>query len=108
MTQNAPSLSSGHFDARTDAALDRLTQLHPKSIDLSLGRVERLLAKLGNPERQISLGEGMPTDPRITVGTEGDSSHRVIINQQGGGIISLEAPPGFQGSGMFYWRELFE
>ena len=62
----------------------------------------------GNPERAISLGEGMPTDPRITVGTEGDTSHRVIINQQGGEIISLQAPPGFQGSGMFYWRELFE
>ena len=62
----------------------------------------------GGVERAISLGEGMPTDPRITVGTEGDTSHRVIINQQGGGIISLEAPPGFQGSGMFYWRELFE
>jgi type IV pilus assembly protein PilY1 len=62
----------------------------------------------GNPERSIALGEGMPTDPRITVGTEGDTSHRVIINQQGGDIISLQAPPGFQGSGMFYWRELFE
>jgi Tfp pilus tip-associated adhesin PilY1 len=63
---------------------------------------------VGNVDRQISLGPGMPTDPRITVGTEGDSSHRVIINQQGGEILSFEAPPGFQGSGMFYWRELFE
>jgi dihydrofolate synthase/folylpolyglutamate synthase len=31
----------------------RLARLHPKKIDLSLGRVERLLAKLGNPERRL-------------------------------------------------------
>ena len=33
--------------------LARLPALHPKSIDLSLGRVERLLAALGNPERHL-------------------------------------------------------
>lgn len=36
-----------------DAQLDRLTRLHPKLIDLSLGRVERLLAKLGNPHHRL-------------------------------------------------------
>ncbi len=34
-------------------ALDRLTKLHPKKIDLSLGRMQRLLAALGHPERRI-------------------------------------------------------
>ncbi len=33
-----------------DAALDRLAQLHPKKIDLSLGRVNRLLDALGRPQ----------------------------------------------------------
>jgi dihydrofolate synthase/folylpolyglutamate synthase len=33
--------------------LERLTKLHPLVIDLSLGRVERLLAALGNPERKL-------------------------------------------------------
>jgi dihydrofolate synthase/folylpolyglutamate synthase len=33
--------------------LSRLMQLHPKSIDLSLGRLERLLARLGHPERRL-------------------------------------------------------
>ena len=33
--------------------LARLHHLHPKLIDLSLGRMERLLKKLGNPERQL-------------------------------------------------------
>jgi dihydrofolate synthase/folylpolyglutamate synthase len=33
--------------------LDRLTALYPKAIDLSLGRVERLLADLGNPQDRL-------------------------------------------------------
>jgi dihydrofolate synthase/folylpolyglutamate synthase len=37
-----------------DAVLDRLTQLHPKLIDLSLDRVERLLERLGNPHRALA------------------------------------------------------
>ncbi|HEY9550085.1 MAG TPA: Mur ligase family protein, partial [Kiloniellaceae bacterium] len=37
-----------------DAVLDRLTRLHPKVIDLSLGRVERLLARLGHPEAHLA------------------------------------------------------
>ena len=38
----------------SDLILARLHALHPKSIDLSLGRVERLLAALGNPERRLA------------------------------------------------------
>ena len=37
----------------SDEILARLTALHPKIIDLSLGRIERLLGKLGNPERRL-------------------------------------------------------
>jgi dihydrofolate synthase/folylpolyglutamate synthase len=40
--------------ARSDAVLDRLTRLHPKLIDLSLGRIERLLAALGHPEQRLA------------------------------------------------------
>jgi dihydrofolate synthase/folylpolyglutamate synthase len=36
-----------------DAIVARLTALHPKGIDLSLDRVERLLAALGHPERKL-------------------------------------------------------
>lgn len=36
-----------------DATLARLLDLHPKLIDLSLDRIERLLARLGNPERSL-------------------------------------------------------
>jgi len=36
-----------------DSIVARLTRLHPKRIDLSLGRIERLLAALGHPERKL-------------------------------------------------------
>jgi len=38
----------------SDAVLERLTRLHPKLIDLSLVRVERLLGLLGNPEDKLA------------------------------------------------------
>ncbi len=37
----------------SDVILERLLHLHPKIIDLSLGRLERLLTLLGNPERSL-------------------------------------------------------
>src|ERR1700738_247500 len=36
-----------------DALLSRLFTLHRKTIDLSLGRIERLLAALGSPEKRL-------------------------------------------------------
>ena len=36
-----------------DSIVARLTALHPKRIDLSLGRIERLLAALDHPERKL-------------------------------------------------------
>ena len=39
--------------AGSTTLLDKLKQLHPQSIDLSLGRIEHLLAALGHPEQQL-------------------------------------------------------
>ncbi len=39
--------------APSDAILERLLTLHPKLMDLSLGRIERLLASLGHPEATL-------------------------------------------------------
>ena len=36
-----------------DRALDTFRRLHPRKIDLGLGRVERVLAALGHPERRL-------------------------------------------------------
>ena len=43
---------SDHLTASPEAQaiLSRLLSLHPKRIDLSLGRMERLLGKLGDPQ----------------------------------------------------------
>jgi dihydrofolate synthase/folylpolyglutamate synthase len=38
---------------RSEAIIDRLHSLHPKLIDLSLERLQRLLADLGHPERNL-------------------------------------------------------
>jgi len=40
----------GDRPVRTDVILERLSGLHPKLIDLSLDRIERLLEILGNPQ----------------------------------------------------------
>lgn len=39
--------------AVSDAILTRLLSLHPKIIDLSLDRMQRILSRLGNPERNL-------------------------------------------------------
>ena len=40
-------------DTRSDILLDRMMALHPKIIDLTLDRMERLLAALDHPERAL-------------------------------------------------------
>ncbi|MGE0092973.1 MAG: folylpolyglutamate synthase/dihydrofolate synthase family protein [Alphaproteobacteria bacterium] len=41
------------MSAGSDVLLERLSHLHPKIIDLSLERIERLLARLDHPERNL-------------------------------------------------------
>jgi dihydrofolate synthase / folylpolyglutamate synthase len=58
--------------AGSDVILERMMTLHPKIIDLTLGRVERLLAVLENPERRI------PPVVHIA-GTNGKGSTQAMI-----------------------------
>ncbi|WP_374435460.1 folylpolyglutamate synthase/dihydrofolate synthase family protein [Tabrizicola sp.] len=56
----------------SDVILERMMTLHPKVIDLTLSRVERLLAALGHPERSIP--------PVIHIaGTNGKGSTQAMI-----------------------------
>ena len=56
----------------SDAILQRMMTLHPKVIDLTMGRVIRLLALLGNPERKAP--------PVIHIaGTNGKGSTQAMI-----------------------------
>ena len=41
------------MSGRSEAIIERLHTLHPRLIDLSLGRLEALLARLGHPERHL-------------------------------------------------------
>ena len=56
----------------SDAVLERMMTLHPKVIDLTLDRVHRLLAALGNPEKRIP--------PAIHIaGTNGKGSTQAML-----------------------------
>ena len=48
-----PVRLAGEYQGRPGEVLARLHQLYPKLIDLSLGRLEVLLAKLGHPELHL-------------------------------------------------------
>ena len=56
----------------SDAYLERFLALHPKEIDLSLGRIERLLGELGSPHR------AMPPAIQIA-GTNGKGSTTAFL-----------------------------
>ena len=56
----------------SDLLLERMTRLHPKIIDLTLARVERLLGALGHPER------GVPPVVHVA-GTNGKGSTQAMI-----------------------------
>ncbi len=77
------------FSGRSGLVLERLQRLYPALIDLSLGRLERLLAKLGNPERRLP--------PVIHVaGTNGKGStcaHLRAIAEAAGLVVHATTSP---------------
>jgi dihydrofolate synthase / folylpolyglutamate synthase len=77
------------WSASSDTLLERLKKLHPQSIDLSLGRIERLLAALGNPQDKLP--------PVVHVaGTNGKGSFlaftRAIAEALGKGVHVYTSP----------------
>ena len=55
------------MQTKIQKVLKRLLQLHPKSIDLSLNRIKRLLKDLNNPQKKIK-------NPIQIIGTNGKHS----------------------------------
>ena len=53
MSQTPASQNPAGPEAQADAILSRLLNLHPKKIDLSLGRTLGLLAALGDPQQRL-------------------------------------------------------
>lgn len=73
----------------SDVILERMMTLHPKVIDLTLARVDRLLSALGNPERSIP--------PVIHIaGTNGKGSTQAMIRaglEAGGETVHAYTSP---------------
>jgi dihydrofolate synthase/folylpolyglutamate synthase len=73
----------------SDVILERMMTLHPKVIDLTLARVERLLSALGHPERSIP--------PVIHIaGTNGKGSTQAMIRaglEAGGDCVHAYTSP---------------
>ncbi len=73
----------------SDAVLERMMTLHPKIIDLTMERVERLLAALGHPERSLP--------PVIHIaGTNGKGSTQAMIRaglEAGGARVHAYTSP---------------
>ena len=57
-----------------------------------------------NPVRGLSLGAGLPTDPKITVGAGGKAA-KVVIEKSGSDIEIIDEDDIDLGSGNLYWRE---
>jgi dihydrofolate synthase/folylpolyglutamate synthase len=77
------------MNSGSDVILERMMTLHPKVIDLTLARVERLLSALGNPERSIP--------PVIHLaGTNGKGSTQAMIRaglEAGGETVHAYTSP---------------
>jgi type IV pilus assembly protein PilY1 len=60
----------------------------------------------GNPQRSVSLGEGMPTDPQVSVGVNG-LENRIYIEKSGADLESIAAPDlDLDDGSLLYWREV--
>ena len=59
----------------------------------------------GNPERKLSIGVGLPTDPKVSIGV-GGKNNRVYIEKSGADLESLGAEDVPAGGQLLYWREL--
>ena len=60
----------------------------------------------GDPIRGIDLGEGLPTDPQVSVGV-GGNDNRIYIEKSGADLESIAAPPiEFDEGSLIYWREV--
>jgi type IV pilus assembly protein PilY1 len=58
----------------------------------------------GNPDRDLGIGAGFPTDPQVSMGA-GGSENRVFIQKSGSDLQSIETDDVDGGGRLLYWRE---
>jgi len=56
-------------------------------------------------DRSLDLGNGMPTDARLSI-APGSGGNRLIISKQDGEIINIDSGESDSEHGQLYWREL--
>jgi hypothetical protein len=71
--------------------------------DLATGVGE--FSNSGSPIRYSSLGTGLPTDPKMSIGV-GGNDNEIVIQKSGTDIQIINAPNVSYGKGIIYWREL--
>ena len=57
------------------------------------------------PTRSVSIGAGLPTDPKVSIGV-GGTKNRVYIEKSGTDLWSAEQDDVPSGGRYIYWREL--
>jgi type IV pilus assembly protein PilY1 len=60
---------------------------------------------MGGSERGYSLGSGLPTDPKISIGVGGKESKVVIERSEDASIDVIEIPDANVNGATLYWRE---
>jgi len=58
-----------------------------------------------NESRYTSIGTGLPTDPKISIGVGGDDN-KIVIQKSGTEIEVINTDSASFGRGIIYWREL--
>ncbi|MEM9173702.1 MAG: PilC/PilY family type IV pilus protein [Myxococcota bacterium] len=59
---------------------------------------------IAGTSRTLDLGQGMPTDARLSI-APGDGGNRLIISKQDGQIVNIESGASDSEHGLLYWRE---
>jgi len=60
---------------------------------------------IAGTDRNLDLGQGMPTDARLSI-APGDGGNRLIISKQDGELINIDSGTSESEHGTLYWREL--
>jgi type IV pilus assembly protein PilY1 len=63
------------------------------------------ISPIAGSDRSLDLGNGMPTDARISI-APGSGGNRLIISKQNGELINIDSGAAESEHGQLYWREL--
>jgi hypothetical protein len=59
-----------------------------------------------NPDRSLSLGPGLPTDPKVSIGV-GGKKNKVVIEKSGSDIEIIDQDDVPLNGSTLYWKEAY-